>query len=66
MGWEAGGRLKREGAYICLWLVHVDVWLKPTQYCRVIYLAIKNDFFKKRHSDSKWQLLSREGALEGK
>ena len=32
---------------MCLWLVHVDVWLKPTQYCRVIYPTIKNDFLKK-------------------
>ena len=25
MGWEIGGRLKREGTYIYLWLIHVDV-----------------------------------------
>ena len=23
-GWEMGGRLKREGTYVYLWLVHVD------------------------------------------
>ena len=29
-GWdEVGGR--REGAYVCPWLIHVDVWQKPTQ-----------------------------------
>ena len=30
------------GAYVYLWLIHVDVWLKPTQYCN--YLSIKNTF----------------------
>jgi len=28
-----GGRFKREGTYVLyLWLIHVDVWQKPTQY----------------------------------
>ena len=26
MGWEARGRFKREGTYVCLWLIHVDVY----------------------------------------
>ena len=30
------GRSKKEGTYIYLWLIHVDVWQKPTQYCKVI------------------------------
>ena len=24
-GWETGGRFKREGTYVSLWLTHVDV-----------------------------------------
>ena len=24
---------QREGTYVYLWLIHVDVWQKPTQYC---------------------------------
>ena len=35
-GWdgeEVGGRFKREGTYVYLWLIHVDIWQKPTQYC---------------------------------
>ena len=32
MGREAGGRL---------WLIHVDVWQKPTQYCKAIILQLK-------------------------
>ena len=31
MGWEVGGRLRREGTYVYLWLIHVDVWQKSTQ-----------------------------------
>ena len=40
MGWEVGGRLMREGTYVYLWLIHVDVWQKPTQCCN--YSSIKN------------------------
>ena len=32
MGWEVGGRLKREETYGYLRLIHADVWQKPTQY----------------------------------
>jgi len=31
---EGDGRgLKREGAYVYLILIHVDVWQKSSQYC---------------------------------
>ena len=30
MGWKVEGRFKREGTYVYLWLIHVDVWQKPT------------------------------------
>ena len=38
MGWEMGGGYKREGIYVYLWLICVDVWQRPTQYCRAIVL----------------------------
>ena len=41
MGREVGGRFKREGTYVYLWLIHVDVWQKPSQYCKVIILQLK-------------------------
>ena len=48
MGWEVGKRFKREGMYVHLWLIHVDVWQKPTQYCKAIILQLKiNKFFLK-------------------
>ena len=46
MGWEVGGSLTREGTYVYLWLIHVDVWQKPTQYYKPIILQLKI-FFKK-------------------
>jgi len=41
MGWRVGRRAKREKTYIFLWLIHVDVWQKPTQYCKANILQIK-------------------------
>jgi len=42
-----GEWLKREGTYVSVWLIRVDVWQKPTQYCN--YPSIKNkSIFKKR------------------
>lgn len=31
-----GVRFKREGTYVSLWLIHVDVWEKPAQRYKVI------------------------------
>ena len=39
VGW--GGRFKTEGTYIYLWLIHADVWQKPTEYCKAIILQLK-------------------------
>ena len=48
MGWEVRGRFKREGPYVYLWLIHIDVRQKPTQYCKAIILQLKiNNFFFK-------------------
>ena len=33
---------KREGTYVYLWLIHVDVWQKPIQYCEAICLSASN------------------------
>ena len=41
MGWKVGGRFKREATYVYLRLIHVDVWQKPTQYCKAIILPLK-------------------------
>ena len=44
---------KREGTYVYLLLIHVDVWQKPTQYCKAVILQLKIDlFFKKAQSQT--------------
>ena len=40
-GWEMGGRFMREGIYVYLWLTHVDVQQKSTQYCRTVICQLK-------------------------
>ena len=44
-GWggEGGGRGGSGwGTHVHPWLIHVDVWQKPPQYCKVISLQLKN------------------------
>ena len=48
-GWHGvgvGKRLKREGMYVYLWLIHVVIWHKPTQHCKAIILKLKINFLK--------------------
>ena len=35
-------RGSREGDIVYLWLIHVDVWQKPTNFCKAIILQLKN------------------------
>ena len=65
-----GERFKREGTYVHLWLIHVDVWQKPTQYCKAVILQlkiIKCNYFKnfpKEKADNeieKYQMKSLNG-----
>ena len=37
-----GGReVQEEGVPVYLWLIHADVWQKPSQYCKVIIFQLK-------------------------
>ena len=42
-GWNVGlgGRLKREGIYVYVSLIHAVVEQKPTQNCKAIILQLK-------------------------
>ena len=43
-GWggEGGGRgVQDRVTRVHLWLIHVDVWQKPSQYCKLIVLQLK-------------------------
>ena len=41
MGGVVGGRLKRQGICVYLWLIHVVVQWKLTQHCGAIILQLK-------------------------
>ena len=47
-----GGKFKREEIYVYLWLIHPDVWQKPTQYSKVIVSKKK----KKRYTAIRQQV----------
>ena len=38
IGKEMGWKFKREGMYVQLWLVHVEVRQKTTKFCKAIIL----------------------------
>ena len=46
-----GGREVQQGGDLCipcvytLWLIHVDVWQKPTQHCEAVILQLKINTF---------------------
>ena len=45
--WDGEGRGREVWTYVYQWLVHVDVWQRPTQYCKAITLQLKiNSFLK--------------------
>ena len=48
MGWEGRWEGRSGWGHITPWLIHVNVWQKPPQYCKAINLQLKyiNTFFK--------------------
>ena len=46
VGWSSGmgGKVKREGTYVYLWLIHVGVWQKAIQQYKAITLQLKINF----------------------
>ena len=49
---EVGGGSER-GTRVHPWLIHVNVWQKPLQYCKVISLQLKKIIFLKETLKSK-------------
>lgn len=48
--------IKREGTQVYLWLIRVDVWQKPVQYCRAIILQWninKFNYYKNKQKNSQ-------------
>ena len=48
-----------------LWLIHVDVWQKPTQYCKAIILQFKKQIEKKRESACNAEDTGDLGSIHG-
>ena len=62
MGREVGGGDSGWGTRVHPWLIHVNGWQKPLQYCKVISLQLKYiHFFKK--SEMQASLEQGEGLL---
>ena len=36
-----GRKVQREGIYVYLWLIHLEVWQKTTKFCKAIILQLK-------------------------
>ena len=53
MGWDVGKNIKREGTDVYLWLIHGDVWQKPTQYYKAIMLQLKINKLKKKKTPDR-------------
>ena len=43
MEWERQVRFNREETHVYLWLIHVDVWQTPTQYCKAIIFQLNRN-----------------------
>ena len=44
-----GGRFKKKGTRVpILWLIHVDVWQKPTKFCKAVILQLKKNELRKK------------------
>ena len=47
MGREMGGRVKREGVYAYLWLIHIEISQKTTKFSKAIILQLINKVKRK-------------------
>ena len=47
-GREMEGRIRREGTWVYLWLIFVDVQQKTRKFCKAVILQLKNKMAKKR------------------
>ena len=48
-----GGKFRKTGTFVYLWLIHVDVWQKSTQCFKAIILQLKIVcFLKSKHKKS--------------
>ena len=65
MRWEVEGRFKKEGTYVYLWLIHVDVWQRLTQYCKAITLQLKINNNNNKKDGTRQREHGQEGKVRG-
>ena len=41
VGRVVGGGFRMGETLVCPWLINIDAWQKPSQYCKVIILQLK-------------------------
>ena len=41
VGWRWEGSSEWRGTHVYVWLIHIDVWYKPSQYYKVVILQLK-------------------------
>ena len=61
-----GGRLKREGVYVYLCLIHIAVLKKAIQYCKAIILQLKKNFEGEKKEKKILPLQQLEGIMLSK
>ena len=54
VGRVVGGAFRMKGACECLWPIHVDVWQKPSHYCKLIILQLKFKNKKNIWKNNTW------------
>ena len=67
-GWdgEGDGRFKRDGTYVYLWLIHVDIWQRTTKFCKAVILRLKNKLiFKKERPKAPGSKCHSQGSNTG-
>ena len=59
---KVGGSFERQWAYAYQWLIHGDVWQKPTEHCKAINFQLKISKLNKNHTfmryDNQNQIVS--------
>ena len=56
----------KEGTYVYLWLIHVNVWQKPTQFYKAIILQLKNKLIKSKELSPRESRLKDTGSGGGR
>ena len=60
-------RAVQEGGdvWFCVWLIPVDVWQKPTQFCEAIILQSKKKLKREREREREGTKPQRNGSHKG-